>query len=113
MRKLIFAATCGVLALLAPAAGFAQIKPEMIQRAKKATAARSRSRPPRGRSSGSAFCIDRSGLFITNAHVIDMPDDSNVTVRLVLEIGQEAHSGGRRSQGAPPRRQARSGLAQG
>jgi len=37
----------------------------------------------RGKVSGSAFCIDRSGLFITNAHVVK--DAKNL--RLILEIG--------------------------
>jgi S1-C subfamily serine protease len=47
----------------------AQHKPEVIERGKKATAFV----PvvtPEGQATGSAFCIDRSGLFITNAHVI-------------------------------------------
>jgi len=41
-----------------------------------------------GECSGSAFCIDRSGLFITNAHVIeDTIKDSRYLVNLVLDIG--------------------------
>jgi len=41
-----------------------------------------------GECSGTAFCIDRSGLFITNAHVIeDTTNDSRYVVNLVMDIG--------------------------
>jgi S1-C subfamily serine protease len=46
----------------------------------------------RGRASGSAFCIDRSGLFVTNAHVIKGADE----IRLVLTTPES----GRRVVGA-------------
>ena len=41
-----------------------------------------------GECSGTAFCIDRSALFITNAHVIeDTIKDSHYVVNLVMGIG--------------------------
>lgn len=41
-----------------------------------------------GECSGTAFCVDKSGLFITNAHVIiDATKDSRYVVSLVMDIG--------------------------
>lgn len=41
-----------------------------------------------GECSGTAFCIDRSGLFITNAHVIEAAiRDSHHDLKLVLDTG--------------------------
>jgi WD40 repeat protein/S1-C subfamily serine protease len=37
--------------------------------------------------SGTAFCIDKSGLFITNAHVIDEAEGGKADIRIVLEPG--------------------------
>jgi S1-C subfamily serine protease len=56
---------------------------EVLRRGKKATAL-VEADTNRGKVSGSAFCIDRSGLFITNAHVVKGARD----IRLVLEIGE-------------------------
>src|SRR5579885_2116371 len=76
------------LVLLASAAStcFGQYKPEVIERGKKATALVEVA-TSQGRATGSAFCVDRSGLFITNAHVVAStgPQDP---IRLVVDIGE-------------------------
>ncbi len=58
---------------------------EVIERSKKATAL-VEVVTAEGAASGSAFCIDRSGLFITNAHVVR----GGTSVRLIIEIGQKS-----------------------
>jgi len=70
------------------AANGAQHKPEVIERGKRATAC-VEVVTLAGRSSGSAFCIDRSGQFITNAHVVDQAADGRGQVWLVLDIGRK------------------------
>jgi S1-C subfamily serine protease len=63
---------------------------EAIRKGKKATAFVEVSTRA-GECSGTAFCIDRSGLFITNAHVIeDTTNDSRYVVNLVMDIGLPA-----------------------
>jgi S1-C subfamily serine protease len=42
---------------------------------------------PRGKVSGTAFCIDKSGLFVTNSHVVEMLAEVQGDLRLVLDIG--------------------------
>jgi S1-C subfamily serine protease len=42
---------------------------------------------PDDQITGSAFCIDRSGLFVTNAHVVEDLVEGKGGVRLVLDIG--------------------------
>ena len=43
-----------------------------------------------GEASGSAFCIDKSGLFITNAHVVDGVEPGvEGRVKLVINIGSK------------------------
>ena len=74
-----------LLVILGPAASFAQLSPETIQRVKKATALVEVS-TAKAVASGSAFCVDKSGLFITNAHVA-LGAGKEATVRLVLDIG--------------------------
>lgn len=37
--------------------------------------------------SGSGFCIDKSGLFITNSHVVRRAGQGKDDVRLVVDIG--------------------------
>ena len=60
---------------------------EVIRKGKKATALVEVSTRIGG-GSGTAFCVDRSGLFITNAHVIaDTATDARYVVNLVLDIG--------------------------
>ena len=56
---------------------------EVLRRGRRATAL-VEADTSRGKVSGSAFCIDRSGLFITNAHVVRGVGD----IRLILEIGE-------------------------
>jgi S1-C subfamily serine protease len=58
-----------------------------IARSKKATALVEVSARA-GECSGTAFCVDRSGLFITNAHVVeDTQSDSRYVVKLVMDSG--------------------------
>ncbi len=47
----------------------AQHKPDVIERGKKATAL-VEVKTAEGGATGSAFCVDKSGLFITNSHVV-------------------------------------------
>jgi len=56
---------------------------EVLRRGRRATAL-VEADTSRGKVRGSAFCIDRSGLFITNAHVVRGVGD----IRLILEIGE-------------------------
>jgi S1-C subfamily serine protease len=65
-----------------------QHRPEVIERGKRATAF-VQVVTSEGRSSGSGFCFDRSGLFITNAHVVDRAADGRGEVSLVLDIGRK------------------------
>jgi S1-C subfamily serine protease len=65
-----------------------QRRPEVIERGKKATAF-VEVVSSEGRSSGSGFCIDRSGLFITNAHVVGRAADGRGQVWLALDIGRK------------------------
>jgi hypothetical protein len=39
-------------------------------------------------STGTAFCIDKAGLFITNAHVVNEAEEGRADIRLVLDAGQ-------------------------
>ncbi len=60
---------------------------EMIRKGKAATALVEVSTRA-GECSGTAFCVDRSGLFVTNAHVIeDTTGDPRHVVNLVLDSG--------------------------
>jgi S1-C subfamily serine protease len=42
---------------------------------------------PGGQTSGSAFCIDKSGRFITNAHVVEKLSDGLGKLNLIIDIG--------------------------
>jgi WD40 repeat protein len=42
-----------------------------------------------GGGSGTAFCIDKSGLFITNAHVVKEAAGGSGNIRIVLEAGKD------------------------
>ncbi|MFI5459892.1 MAG: S1C family serine protease [Isosphaerales bacterium] len=66
----------------------AQHKPEVIERGKKATAL-VEIKTAEGQASGSAFCVDASGLFITNAHVVRGAGHGKDDVRLVVDIGRK------------------------
>jgi S1-C subfamily serine protease len=78
-----------VIVVMGPAACEAQHSPEVIERGKRATAF-VEIVTSEGRSSGSGFCIDRSGLFITNAHVVDRATDGRGQVWLVVDIGRKS-----------------------
>jgi S1-C subfamily serine protease len=71
------------------AASDAQHRPEVIERGKKATAF-VQVVTSEGRATGSGFCIDRSGLFITNAHVVEGAADGQGQVWLVVDIGRKS-----------------------
>ncbi len=89
MHRFISPAVCGLLVWFAAPPSFAQLKPEHVQRAKKATALVEVTTTTDG-ASGSAFCVHDSGLFVTNAHVVQMPGGEQPNVRLVLAIGSNA-----------------------
>ena len=89
MSKFAFPALCGLLLWFAPAQSFGQFQAEVIQRGKKATALVEVTAAAVS-ATGSAFCVDKSGLFITNAHVVELPGGQEPNVRLVLEIGTPA-----------------------
>ncbi len=45
---------------------------------------------PNGKASGSAFCIDKSGRFITNSHVVEKLFERKGDLRLVIDIGRSS-----------------------
>jgi S1-C subfamily serine protease len=74
-----------LLFMLGPAQGMAQLEPGMIEKGKKATVLVEGSST--GGWSGSAFCVDKSGLFLTNAHVASKAIDGPNEIHLVLDVG--------------------------
>ena len=86
MVKLLSPALAILLLLVGSAPSRAQHKPEVIERGKKATAL-VEVVTAKGGATGSAFCIDKSGLFITNSHVVHGSAGSKGDVRLVVDIG--------------------------
>jgi hypothetical protein len=75
-----------LLVLYGAGPGAAQIEPESVERGKKGTALVEVS-GARGDATGSAFCVDKSGLFITNAHVVRGASGKGGRIRLVLDSG--------------------------
>jgi S1-C subfamily serine protease len=62
--------------------------PDVVATGKKATALVEVTAPGNQEgNTGSAFCIDKSGLFITNAHVVDEAEGGKADIRIVLEPG--------------------------
>jgi S1-C subfamily serine protease len=90
MRPFSHLALPVLLLIAGPTAGLAQPKPEILARCKAATVLVEVTIPGHGSGSGSGFCIDHSGLFITNAHVVREAADGVGQVRLVLDIGQKS-----------------------
>jgi hypothetical protein len=86
MTKLISTAAGVALVLFHSAMTLAELKPEMIRRGKSATALVEVALAKRS-VTGSAFCVDKSGLFITNAHVVAGASGDRGKVQLVLDIG--------------------------
>ena len=80
MVKLLSIALAILLLLVGSAPSRAQHKPEIIERGKKATAL-VEVVTAKGRATGSAFCVDKSGLFITNSHVVEGAAGSKGDVR--------------------------------
>ncbi|HLK57477.1 MAG TPA: S1C family serine protease, partial [Chthonomonadaceae bacterium] len=64
--------------------GRADAPPEVVERGKRATAL---VEAAGGRQFGTAFCIERTGFFLTNEHVAGVP---GTTVTLVLQPGEKA-----------------------
>src|SRR5438105_609767 len=64
----------------------AQIATERVELGKQATALVEVA-GAQGQATGSAFCVDQSGLFITNAHVIEGAAGEEGRVRLVVDSG--------------------------
>ena len=73
--------------LCGAASSRAQVKPDIIERGKKATALVGLSNASGW--TGTAFCVDKSGLFLTNAHVVQKATKEAGTITLVLDIGQD------------------------
>ena len=88
MRKTALATTAMALLLITGSPARGQQNTEVIERGKRATALVEVSLRE-GNASGSAFCIDKSGLFITNAHVVSGANASAGGVHLVLDIGSQ------------------------
>ena len=86
----LFVASIG-LAYAGPAGGQTKSDRDVVAIGKQATALVEVVSPgPEGSGSGSAFCIDRSGLFITNAHVIGEAEGGRAELRLVLDTGRSS-----------------------
>jgi hypothetical protein len=66
---------------------FAQVSPDVLERGKRATAL-VEVVTDKGQATGSAFCIDKTGLFVTNAHVIGGAGVGD-RIQLVLDIGRK------------------------
>jgi hypothetical protein len=78
-----------MLAVIGRGQARAQLAPEMIERGKQATALLEVTLA-KGTATGSAFCVDEAGLYVTNAHVVSDAVDEAGAVRLVLGIGSQA-----------------------
>jgi S1-C subfamily serine protease len=78
-----------VIVVMGLAPSDAQHSPAVIERGKRATAF-VEVVTSEGKATGSAFCIDRSGLFITNAHVVGGAADGRGQVWLVVDIGRKS-----------------------
>jgi hypothetical protein len=89
MSQRTLPACCLLLVAIGSTPAFGQLRPEMMERGKKATALVEVAARNAG-ATGTAFCVDESGLFITNAHVIRQAVDGEGQVRLVLGIGTKA-----------------------
>ena len=86
MFRTLFATIAVSFVLFGSAPVQAQHKPEVIERGKKATALVEVA-TSQGGATGSAFCIDKSGLFITNAHVVRNASQAKSAVHVVVDIG--------------------------
>ncbi|HLV79243.1 MAG TPA: trypsin-like peptidase domain-containing protein, partial [Chthonomonadaceae bacterium] len=83
LRGLFCFAWIGLMLLVT--AGQAQIPPDLVLRGKMATAL---VEVGDGKAYGSAFCIHASGLFVTNAHVVDAAGEG-AACSLVLHPGEK------------------------
>src|SRR5687767_14562926 len=82
VRRMLVAPSLAI-ALACPTATIAEIKPEIVNDGKNATALVVLSG---GRGFASCFCIDPSGYFLTNRHVVATGTDQ--PVKLVLHAGE-------------------------
>jgi S1-C subfamily serine protease len=90
MTKLLSLVLSVELLLAASAPSQAQFAPQIIKRGKKATALVDVTFPG-GKGNGSAFCIDKSGLFVTNSHVVSRTSGGKGQVHVVIDSGLETH----------------------
>ncbi len=88
MQKASRLALLTMLLLARPTQAQSQAKTDVVDRGRRATALVEVT-GTRGEGSGSAFCIDKAGLFITNAHVVE----AAAQVRLVVDIGLKTQRG--------------------
>jgi len=77
---------CVLCLLIGAIPARAQVKPDVIERGRSATAL-VEVVDEKGQATGSAFCIDPSGLFVTNAHVTG-GGGAGARIQLVLDIGR-------------------------
>jgi S1-C subfamily serine protease len=86
MIRARFATLVAFIVFAAPVWGLA-LTPQMVEHAKKATALVELRISPEKKAFGSAFCIDASGMFVTNAHVVADVDVSG-KINLILSPGE-------------------------
>ena len=87
MARCIVSTLSALIVLCGSGSSLAQVKPEIIERGKKATALVELSNASGW--TGTAFCVDKSGLFLTNAHVVQKATKEAGTISLVLDVGQD------------------------
>src|SRR6478752_4077667 len=88
MMRRFSIAIVAYVALLCSSFAWGGLTPELVQRAKAATAlVEIKSSDDKTQGFGSAFCVDPAGLFITNAHVAEAVKDARLT--LILSPGEK------------------------
>ena len=85
MPRCILSSLIVLVLFLGARPGLADLKPELIERGKKATALVELSNASGW--TGTAFCVDSSGLFLTNTRVIERGLTSAGSITLYLEVG--------------------------
>ncbi len=85
-RSIVLFGAAILVLVLAPTSR-AQVGRESIVRGKAATALVQVS--GRGEMTGTAFCVDASGLFVTNAHVVEQAAQPGARIKPVLRPGEQ------------------------